>query len=276
MVRRQQRQRRHHPAGYAHLYADPDRSRALPEFEGFGEFQSDRQLGFSFSKLVKGAIKYANPIGLSVVAAKAAAGLARKTSVGRTVLNAAAYLPGGSEFLSLVGGGGGGGGGRAAPARARARPAAKKIRLRARPARGAAPPPDEGPAPEDDEQIDDGGEEETGEGGEEETGDEGGEEGGDVEGLGSFLSVLKSVGKGFATVGKAVGKVGVAVGKTALETYIGRPIGGQSAAQQALVLARAQKAATPIWKNPLAIGGAAVVAIGGAVLLTRGRGGKRR
>jgi hypothetical protein len=152
--------------------------------------------------------------------------------------------------------------------------------------RALAPQAEEGPPPDELDEEAPEEETETEEGAEEEETEEEPEEGAELEGLAgiggldslgfSFSSLVKSVGKGLATAGKAVGKVGVAVGRTALETYIGRPIGGTTPAQQtAMVLAAAKrKAAIPIWKNPLAIGAAGVALVGGAVLLTRGK--KRR
>ncbi len=252
------------------------------------------QLGFSFKKLIKGAIRYTNPIGLGVAVAKGAVGLARKSSIGRGIFNAVEYLPGGHELNTLVGGrgksGGGGGAAAAAPAPKRRR-AKKKIRLRSsRPPGGAS---EQAQAPED-EELDAGGAEDTGggdEGGGDEGGDEGGEEGGGegedgdaVEGMDqlgfSFSKMVKGIGHGFAVAGKAVGKgavsvgkvagkVGLAVGKQALAQYLGAPVGaGQTAGQQAMQLAA--NPPEPLYKNPLVLAGGAA-AVGGLVLLTRRR-----
>jgi hypothetical protein len=241
---------------------------------------ADDQLGFSFKKLVKGAIHYGNPLGLTYEAAKLGTKLAKKTSIGRGIFDAVDYIPGGGVFNRILGGGGGGGGSKkAAPAR-KLKPK-RKIRI----ARPAAAPRDEGPpgypegedreAPEDMPGEDQGGGDEGGdEGGGDEGGEEGGEEGDAVEGLEGFWG---KVAGGLKSAGKAAGKVGVSIGKTALETYIGRPLGGQTAAQQQQALAKARAAAaTPFYKNPIVIGGAAVAAVGAVVLLSkRGRGRRR-
>ena len=99
----------------ANLYDDGDRTRELPEFRGalrgFGDdLDQQPQFGFSFKKLIKGAVRYANPIGLSVAVARGGVSLARKTGVGRALFSAAEYLPGGHELNTLVGGRGPGGG----------------------------------------------------------------------------------------------------------------------------------------------------------------------
>jgi hypothetical protein len=248
-------------------------SKAVAPMKGMAG--ADDQLGFSFKKLVKGAIHYGNPVGLTYEAAKLGTKLAKKTSIGRGIFDAVDYIPGGGVFNRILGGGGGGGGGKkAAPAR---KPKPKrKIRI----ARPAAAPRDEGPpgypegedqeAPEDMPGEDQGGGDEGGDegGGDEEL--EEGEEGDAVEGLEGFWG---KVAGGLKSAGKAVGKVGASIGKTALETYIGRPLGGQTTAQQQQALAKARAAATPFYKNPIVIGGAAVATLGAVVLLSkRGRG----
>lgn len=247
-------------------------SKALAPMKGMAG--ADDQLGFSFKKLVKGAIHYGNPVGLTYEAARLGTKLAKKTSIGRGIFDAVDYLPGGGVINRVLGGGGGGGGKKAAPAR---KPKPKrKIRM----ARPAAAPRDEGPPgypeaedqapPEDMPGEDQGGGDEGGDegGGDEEL--EEGEEGDAVDGLGGFWG---KVAGGLKSAGTAVGKVGASIGKTALETYIGRPLGGQSAAQQQQALAKARAAATPFYKNPIVMGGAAVATLGAVVLLSkRGRG----
>jgi len=244
--------------------------------KGLGDV--DDGLGFSFKKLVKGAIKYSNPIGLSVAGAKLTRDLARKTSIGRGIFNTLDYVPGGQELNKLLGGGGGGGK-KAAPPKRKAKPK-KKIAL-VRPAGEGAPSrplqEDAPPEPEEtgggEEELEEGGGDEgapdTGEGGEDEGGsaEELAEDAGGVDGMGGVWS---SIGKGLKSAGKAVGKVGLSVGKTALETYIGRPIsGGQSAGQQAVALQKAARAPAPFYKNPLVIGAAVVGAAGLVYVVTR-------